>query len=329
MKKIFKLIEALLILIALAVAASHLLNFQTAPMIYGVSFNNEYAHYLGLDPHAVLEKILGDWKFKHVRLMAQWKDIEPKAGQFELGDLDWQMDLAAARGAKVMLVIGQKTPRWPECHTPAWANALSDQEYFDNFKRYLTLVVNRYKSHVALESWQIENEPFLPFGDHCRAITPAQLQEEIALTRQLDGAAHAVMVTDSGELSTWSRTAHAGDLFGTTMYRVVWNKYTGYWSYDWLPPLFYRAKLWFNKVDPKNAYVAELQAEPWIPDNNLFDTALAEQYKSMNVDRLKKNLDFAARTGMSRAYLWGAEWWYWLETKGETAVPDFVKTLNK
>ena len=148
------------------------------------------------------------------------------------------------------------------------------------------------------------------------------------MIKQIDQR-HPTLVTDSGELSTWRRTARVADLFGTTMYRVVWNKFWGYLSYDWLPPSFYRLKLWLNQRDTKQAYIMELQAEPWITNQPIEQMPMTEQYKSMNLDRLKKNLEYAGQTGFPRAYLWGAEWWYWLKEKGATEIPNFIAGLNK
>ncbi|MFA7653963.1 MAG: beta-galactosidase [Candidatus Magasanikbacteria bacterium] len=319
---------ALLVIIILAILViPHFITFKS-DMILGVSFSDQYARYLGLDARSVYQTILNDWNFKYIRLSAQWNIIENNPDDYDFGELDWQMDEAAARGAKITLALGQKTPRWPECHTPTWAQNLSDQEYFAALSKFMEAVVNRYRHHTALETWQIENEAFLSFGANCRPYTPAKLDQEIALVRALDSD-HPILITDSGELSSWRQTAAAGDLFGTTMYRVVWNKFLGYTNYDWLPPLFYRAKLFFNGRSAATAWVVELQAEPWIPDNNLFDTSLVEQYKSMNINRLTKNISFARSTGMARAYLWGAEWWVWLGSKGETAIPNFIQNLPK
>jgi len=70
----------------------------------------------------------------------------------------------------------------------------------------------------------------------------------------------------------------------------------------------------------------ELQAEPWIPNQNLFLTPLDEQYKSMDMNRLQKNIIYAQKVGFPRAYLWGAEWWYWLQEKKE--VNNFVEVIK-
>lgn len=302
--------------------------YENKGMIYGASFNTEYASYLGLDPRLSFVKILDDWHFKHIRLSAQWDLIEKEKGKYDWKDLDWMMNEAAKRDVRVVLVVGHKTPRWPECHFPSWIDATSHSSHQSDLLNFMTTVVERYKNHPALEVWQVENEPFLRFGE-CKSISSQQLKEEITLVKELDPL-HPIMITDSGELSLWRRTAKQADLFGTTLYRVVWSKTLGYWSYDWiLPPLAYTAKLWLNRRDMSSAYITELQAEPWIPDKPLADTPLAEQFKPMSLKRLKSNINFAARTGMPRAYLWGAEWWLWLESRGVYEFSDYIKQLKK
>jgi hypothetical protein len=89
-------------------------------------------------------------------------------------------------------------------------------------------------------------------------------------------------------------------------------------------------KLWLTGQKIENAVISELQAEPWIPDHDVKVLDLAEQYKSMNIDRFQKNVDYAQRVGFPRAYLWGAEWWYWMkDVKGVSDFIDYAKTLKK
>jgi hypothetical protein len=302
--------------------------FKNNPMIYGVSFSTEYATYLGIDTKVAFTKILDDWQFKHVRLSAQWDLIEKTKGNYDWAELDWMMNEAAKRNAKIVLAVGHKTPRWPECHFPAWIDVTSHSAHQADLLNFMKNVVERYKNHPALEIWQVENEPFLGFGT-CHQINPAYLKDEVALVKSLDPT-HQTMVTDSGELSLWRRTAKQADLFGATLYRVVWSQTLGYWSYDWiLSPIAYTARLWLNGRDIQSGFISELQAEPWIPNKPLVDTPLDEQFRSMSLTRLKSNVEFASRTGMSRGYLWGAEWWLWLETRGVYEFSDYVKGLKK
>ncbi|MDO8626063.1 MAG: cellulase family glycosylhydrolase [Candidatus Magasanikbacteria bacterium] len=297
--------------------------------VWGVSFDSSHARYLGLDVKASFAQIVGEWQFKKIRLAAHWDNIQKNGpGVYDFSELDYLMNQARKSGAKVILAVGQKTPRWPECHRPAWLDTLSDSRAPRlSLLAYIKTVVERYKNHPALEIWQVENEPFLAFG-LCPKYTATELTEEIALVRSLD-ATHPILITDSGELSSWRRTARAGDLFGTTMYRVVWNKYLGYLSYDWLPAAFYRFKLWVAGRNQSAAFVIELQGEPWIPGQDPQKLKIEEQFKSLDLARLKKNILYARAVGWPRAYLWGAEWWQWMARQGYPEFGEFIKNLPK
>ena len=332
-KKIKKNILVSLGVISLIVASiwflySDLANPKNEKMILGVSFSPVYTRYLGLDVSEVYKVILDDWGFRHVRLTARWDEVELERGKFNFSELDYLMTEAAKRNAKVLLAVGQKTPRWPECNVPDWAAGLSDDEYFAALNNYLKIVAEHYKNNPALETWQVENEAFLDFGTKCRSLDVVKFKTEIKTIKNTDQK-HLVLVTDSGELSLWNKTARAGDLFGSTAYRVVWNKTSGYFNYDWLPAVYYRAHALLYGLNLKNVYVSELQAEPWMPDQAISVDNVAEQLKSMNLERLQKQLDFAQRTGFSRSYLWGAEWWYWLKIHGYDGIAEYIKNLPK
>ncbi len=297
-------------------------------MIYGTSFSPEYSQYLGYDYKKVYDHTINEMGFKYIRLMAQWDEIEKNKGVYDFTVLDYLMNESAKKDVKVMLAVGRKTPRWPECHLPDWAKEKKYDEYKSDLLKYIEKVVERYKDHKALEIWQVENEPFLRFGN-CNPLPEQDLHNEITLVRKIDNNKHQIIVTDSGELSSWRKTAKAADLFGTTLYRVVWDKKFGYFSYDWLPPVFYQAKLKIFNRDKLQSFVVELQAEPWMPNTNVHNTSIKEQFKSMDLNRLKKNVDFASRTGMERSYLWGVEWWYYMDKKHDhKEFIEYVKTLK-
>lgn len=300
---------------------------KNTALTLAVSYNTDYARFLGLNYKQAYAAIIKDLGFKIVRLNAQWNNVMPQENEFDFIELDWLMNESARRGVKITLAIGLKTPRWPECHIPNWAVNFDAKQRINALYSYVTAVVSRYKNYPALEIWQVENEPFLGFGV-CPPFSQREFKQEMALVKKLDPN-HPTLVSDSGELSLWRKTGRAADLFGTTLYRVVWNKITGYWNYDWLPAKFYRLKLKFAGRLPQTAFVTELQAEPWIPNGTVMNTALGEQYKSMNIQRLQTNISYAQNLGMSRAYLWGAEWWLWLKSKGENQIYDYIKGLNK
>ncbi|PIY93464.1 MAG: hypothetical protein COY69_01500 [Candidatus Magasanikbacteria bacterium CG_4_10_14_0_8_um_filter_32_14] len=320
---IFLLIIIFLIYIFLWVSS-----YKKYSVDFGVSFSKEHAIYLGLDWKKVYESVLMDLKPKYIRLSAPWNNIEKNKGSFDFRDMDYMINEAKKAGIKVTLVVGQKAPRWPECYVPNWAIKLSVKEYQDSLNNYLTQIVNRYKNNSALELWQVENEPFIDFKfGECVNFRPDLVDEEIKLVSFLDQP-HWTIVTDSGELGWWKKASQLSDLFGTTLYRVVRSPNGMVWTYDWLPPTFYRYKAILNGIHLESMYVSELQAEPWFTDLGPNETPIPEQMKTMNIKRLNKNIDFVERIGIGRAYLWGVEWWYWLKEKNnDSSYWNFVKEL--
>ena len=132
---------------------------------WGVNFSQKHAKLLGLDWKETYLALLDDLKVKNIKVAAHWDLIEPSDGQFNLGDLDWQIQEAEKRGAKIFLAIGMKTPRWPECHIPEWAANLSKKEQQERILEMLQILTRRYGDSAAIKYWQVENEPFFPFGD--------------------------------------------------------------------------------------------------------------------------------------------------------------------
>jgi hypothetical protein len=317
---------AVLVVFISAYAALFFVRPADGNMTLGVQFSKTHAEWLGLDWRAAYMALLDDVGVRNVRLGAYWPEIEPSDGAVRFDDLDLLMDESAARGARVVLAVGRRLPRWPECHVPDWARALPESTQRARLLALIRTVVERYRSHPALAVWQVENEPFLTLFGECPRTDPAFFRAERNLVTSLDSK-HPILITDSGELSMWMRAAAMGDLLGTTMYRVVWNRFIGYWSYDAIiPPAFYRLKAILAGKPAAQMIVAELQAEPWIPRGDLFSTSLAEQRKSMDADRLHRHVAFARATGFREAYLWGAEYWYWLKTtQGDASLWDAAR----
>src|SRR3989344_4349985 len=288
---------------------------EARPIVWGVTFSQKFSEMLGLDWRENYDAILNDLKPERVRLIAYWDMIEPEEGKFDFNDLDYQMDLAEKNNIGVILAVGQKLPRWPECHIPDWAK--SDRDLL----QYIEAVVGRYKNHSALIYWQVENEPFLPFGE-CPKLDKELLEKEIALVKSFDPE-HPVLITDSGEVGRWYSAVRVGDVFGTTMYRRVYNDFFGFIDYH-LPPEFFRVKEKIirrltDEYD-KKFIVIELAAEPWLP-KQLYETRVEDQLKNFDLDFFKNTVDYAKAANFGEYYLWGAEWWFWLKVKHN--MPEF------
>ena len=281
---------------------------------WGVVFSQKHSQLLGLNWRENYLAILDDLKAKNIRLVAYWDLIEKEPGRFDFSDLDWQIEEAQKRGVKILLVIGQRVPRWPECHIPAWAREKSEEEYKNALLRYLQKIIERYRDKDNIWAWQVENEPFFPFG-LCPPSDKNLLKKEIALVKQLDPYKRPIVITESGEIPLWFNAAQLGDIVGYSLYKKVWVKELGmYFTYPF-PPIYYARKKWLiEKFFKKKVICTELQTEPWGP-HLLYDIPLEEQFKTMNLAQFKKMIQFAKNTGQDLTYLWGVEWWYWLKTK--------------
>jgi hypothetical protein len=258
--------------------------------------------------------------------VAYWDLIEPTQGEYNFSDLDWQMAEAQSHHAKVILAVGQRVPRWPECHFPAWTANLSQAQREQALLDYLQAITNHYKNQPALVIWQVENEPFLQIFGQCPPRNKPLLLQELALVRKNDPA-HPTMVTDSGEEATWFRTRNLADYLGTSVYRMTYILFGRYVSQDQIiPASYYRFKAWwiFKPID--KIIVSELQAEPW-SQQSLVKTPQEQQEKGMNLAQFEKNIAFSRNLGLSQVYLWGVEWWYWQKTQGNSSYWNEAKTL--
>lgn len=320
LKKILKIIlkifaVSLLVLISLILGLLLYFNWPvnegSDDVKLGITFSSRYAEDIGLDWKKNFIAILDELKITKIRIPVYWDLVEPTEGKYDFADIDWQLKEAEKRDAEIILVVGQKVPRWPECYAPEWINNDAGKRKA-KLLEMISSVVERYKNNATVKYWQVENEPFLKFGI-CPPLDVNLLDSEIALVRKLDPT-RKVIVTDSGELSMWYQAASRADIFGTTMYRTIWKKEIGYFNYP-IGPRFFQVKYLINKIFAKNdkAIVIELQAEPWI-NGWTVSQGLDEQFKSMNSQQLQENVEFAKRVGFPEVYLWGAEWWYWLKT---------------
>ncbi len=319
----FKILIGITITLSLTLLGVWLLSLKAVPLqiTYGVSYNTLYARELGLNPREVYLAILNDLNVKHLRLAAHWDLVEPKKDHYEWGEIDFQLREARAHNADVILGVGRRLPRWPECHVPLWAQDLTWDEQKSEIRSYIRETVNRYKSEPSITYWQVENEPFLTVfaKEHCGDLDVDFLKEEIALVRSLDPT-RPILVTDSGNLGTWNGAYSLGDAFGTSVYVYFWNPELGQFK-TILPPWFYRVKEGAMELlhGKKQTFLIELSAEPWLLEP-ITDVPIETQYLRMDVQKFDEILSYARDTRYDTQYLWGAEWWYWLKERGHAEM---------
>ena len=299
---------------------------------WGVDFSQMQAEALKLNWRNVYLAIFDDLGAKNIKLHTQWDWVEGEMGKYHFDDIDWQLNQAKIRDGKIIYVVGLKSGRWPECHTPNWVSALTEKEQKQELLNYIKEVVLRYKDNDAIIAWQVENEPLFKFGE-CPPWYYNDdnfLKEEIALVKSLDPL-RPVIISDSGEQSSWFKTAKIADVVGITMYRVVWAHVTNNFGFNFdsflSPVTYWRKALIIKKIFGKDVICIELQAEPWTSEP-FYNVSLSEQEKTMDLTSFKKNIEYAKETGLNKFYFWGVEWWYWLKaTQNQPQIWNEARNL--
>lgn len=288
--------------------------YKAEELEYGLTFSDKQARDLGLDWQQVYTEMLEDLGVKKLRLPAYWDELEKQPNQYTWDVLDWQIEQAEKNNVELIVVVGQRQPRWPECHIPDWALSLSNEERQQKIIEYNAQVINRYKQRAAIRYWQVENEPFLRYFGTCPNFDKKFLDEEIAAVRQLD--TRPIIVTDSGELSLWAPAAKRADIFGSTLYRDTYSRTINSYIHYPIGPVFFRMKKNIANIfaQPQDWIIIELQGEPWGKEafQNLTQ---AERYRTMSPAKFKEMVSFIQKTGFKVFYWWGVEYWYWEKTK--------------
>ncbi len=321
-----------------------------AEPVYGVSFSKFHSDELKLDWKKVFLAILDDLKVRNLRLSAHWPDTEPADGKFDFSALDFQIQEAQRRGASVILAVGRRLPGWPECHEPEWLKnqaetlcasslCIDREKEINSFKQqklleYIEAVASRYKGFRNIKYWQVENEPFLGlFGRFaCGSFDKDFFEKELALVKKIDPS-RPILITESGELSTWHEAYKYGDTIGTSLYLYIWDPHRGPFKYPNIPALF-RIKqnlahliygIFYGK---KQIIVTELSTEPWLLQP-IVDTPLKTQLERMDIVKFNEMIDYGRKTGFDTFYLWGAEWWYWMRDRGHPEFWERARELFK
>ena len=191
MKKISFLKKFMLIILAVIIVFVTVYWFLAAytyqpsrEITYGVTFSSTFATYMGLDWKETYKAILDDLKVKYIRIPVYWNQLEPEKDLYNWEPVDWMVRESELKDVRLILVLGRRQPRWPECHDPFWVKDLSKEEVRAKILKNIELIVNRYKDSKSVEIWQVENEPFLDFFGICPKISKNELREEIDLVKK-------------------------------------------------------------------------------------------------------------------------------------------------
>jgi hypothetical protein len=331
-----KLVRVVVSVVAFLILAPFILFFILKPVPaeqinYGVTFSKKYSEQLGQEWKSAFLKTVDELKVKNMRLVVYWDDVERVKDKYDYSDIKWQLTEAEKRDIKVILSMGLKVPRYPECFSPDWWKKITNKTQKDNeLYEYVKQTATELKSFQNIIIWQVENEPFWPFGE-CEKGDREVVLNEISVVRSIDP--RPILVQDSGEGGFWAPTYQMGDYLGISMYRKIWYDFWGlfmgkfiYFQYP-LAHWSYKIKANLVGVPVNNIIITELQAEPWGPGINS-SLSKEEKDKTMSRSDFIDTLNYAQKSGFKDLYLWGVEWWLWeKEVKNTPFYWDTAKAL--
>ncbi|RTK94735.1 hypothetical protein EKI60_02415 [Candidatus Saccharibacteria bacterium] len=283
---------------------------------FGATFIPRYARYFELEPETTMQAMIDNLGIRHFRLVSYWDEFEKSPGNYDFRELDWQFEKVKQAGGTVSLTLGLRQPRWPECHMPNWHKDKPMDQWYPSLKKYIGVVIDRYKDHPSLDTYQLENEFFLKVFGICPDHSRERLVDEYKFVKEKDPNT-PVIVTRSNNAWGWPINEPIPDISGVSVYKRVWDKTLTkrYFEYPF-PAWFYGFLAGGTKiVTGRDLIIHELQTESWGPDKGIKEMTIDEQNQSLNAERLRDRIRYGKATGMREIDLWGVESWYWRKTR--------------
>lgn len=296
-------------------------------VVYGLTYSAPYAESLDLNPVDSFETILRAIPFKFVRLPIYWDRVEALNNIWDFSETDQLIKIAENNHVEVILAIGQKVPRWPECYAPDWADHLQKNEWSNEFLANIEQIAVHYANDSRIIRFQIENEAFFPFGQ-C-TIYPELIQKETDIIKKHNPNA-IIQTTVSGEQGIGVAKVWQANVIGLSLYRQVVSPPIGRLIFPH-PSWFYRIQGLMVQLFGGRAVISELQAEPWgVHDFDLTQGAQVQAaYDAFNADDLQEYLRMAKSTGLGEISLWGPEWWLAMANHGRPELWQAAQKLIK
>ncbi len=332
---------------------------------FGINFSCDQAEYLLLEDSslgpagyvsndrpgraqwcaATLDELLSGLGARYVRISVQWSQVEPEQGRYDFSLIDALLGAAQRRGARVLLTVGVKGQRHPEYYIPRWVldatNLEEGQTVSDDpFLRSRALamvdaVVRHAAGSPAVDSWAADNEPYIASpraGDW--VLGPDFVREEARIIRANDPAHRPVVINHAQHFvfdRRWREALAGADILGASIYPFRRYEIAGH---EFVIPILeigplqtnYAAQARAAKAAGRDFWITEMQAEPWANDLRLISPASPAD--DLTPGHFRENIDYARRTGASRVYLWGAEWWlYERDHFGDNTWWDLARSV--
>ena len=320
---------------------------------------------LGLDARTTLDQILA-YPFNLIRLGAYRNRIERAPGEFDPGDLDWQVDAAQRAGKQIVLCVGPlKTFGYPEFFVPAHhlktplhegglVQAASHKALLEAAIAFATRIVERYKDRTAIVAWQVEHEAVDPLGvEHSWRLSAGWVKQEVDAVRKADPTRPVVMngflpTSTPVRLQQWWSTRDQGDSLSVAqqLADVVGIDYyprhallslgstTLYLQGEDVRGNQRRRKELFSwaRGDGKRLVVTEGQAEPWeavtVPPNPPGRSMYSCPPEGV-IENYNRCMGWArdANFQLDAYIFWGAEYWIARQRSGDSRYLDAVARI--
>ncbi len=296
-------------------------------MSLGATFDYEQALNLGLDYKKVLKDIIR-LKLSPIRIGVKWNKVETRKDKYDWKIYDHILNEFNSHNIDVILVVGMKSPRWPEFFVPDWIDLGGKTSVIKSGNSFLTeklynfisSILERYKKLSSIKYIQVENEPFINVGENKLRISSEFLKKE---TEFVKDRTNLKVILNSQGLPTTGLLAEyikgrkkykeqlirLSDVFGVNVFpkfegktllntNITFSASKLAWGY---------LKAINKKVREckKECIVTELQAEPWQFGNVSFTDAFKN--KTCNPDMVKEYLLQLEEIGFDTVLIWGTE----------------------
>jgi GH35 family endo-1,4-beta-xylanase len=270
-----------------------------------------------------------------VRIGIKWSRVEEQKGKYQWKEYDDVIEFLNSNNIPTILVLGLKSPRWPEFYIPDWVNfqkpkmrsfhlqrsdeiTPNDVYLKERLFNFVQKCILRYNNFQNIISFQVENEPFFPFGPNKWTISTHFLQEEIAYIKSLTQL--PILLTTQGLPTTGilSEYLHCrykakkniiklADIVGFNVFPKFESKLFGLFSkmYTASSKEWNYLGKWLRKAE-KEIWITELQAEPWeLSEISLKNSATNKTCKPEFVQEYIRKLK---NLGIKTILLWGFEY---------------------